>query len=596
MQFALQDGLKLYFSTKINASNYTIDIGATVIENIFNSQFASMITYVQDPSTLLYTYCVDYSQIWQQLYEYDPLESARKFTAKVKANGNTSSLSPNIPGFKDSVYSSVAIFINKIKLETPEIIKVENLGEEIVLVYYSQVANATSYLIELEGVSTGVKQVMTSRLTTVNIYDIISAGINKIKITAKGTGYYIDSNASNEVEYFYTAQLKSPYDVVVVEDETGNETKFYAEFTTTRFAQYYQVQIKQTHQLKNNVDGTKTVQEVSNSDFEIIQNQYIPNVGKTKCDITTYLRNQSFGKFEIQVRAVLEQPQIVEQPIIYSDWSSSTVYDYYDKQLAPTNLIFNRTTKILTFEGVSTALNGYIVKVNYMLSDGTYSSHEINTNSTSVDLTEEIASRGGVGEFVVSIMTKRVDELYLRNSDWSNSITFQFSITLSNPTDFEFKEKFSEVMWVSDINMEYEHLKIEFSNSNISNLVIAEITDETFFNSIFGLRNLLKQYGDGFYKFTVQSFSNKMLVYPSQKVEWTYTKYLKLNTPTLIEVIEKNDGVEATFRTVENAKSYAVLAKLPTQTEWTYVITGILDDGSDSISVDIKQGLSNYFL
>ena len=594
LQFVVQNGLKFYFSTNAHASNYTIDIGSTVIENIFNSQFASNITYIQDPDTLVYTYCVDYSEIWQQLYEYDPMQSARKYTAKVKAKGNTSSQTPNVAGYKDSTFSNVAIYLNKIKLATPEFIKVENLDEEEVLLYYSQVPNANSYLIELEGVSTGTKQVMTSRLTTVNIYDIISAGTNKIKITAKGTGYYLDSDPSIEAEYYYEAILKAPYDVIVVEEETESETKFYVEFTTTRFAEYYQVQIKQTHQLKNNLDGTKSVEELSNPQFVVLPNEYLPNVGKTKCDITDYLKTQTFGKFEVQVRAVLEQPEITEQPVIYSDWSTSAVYDYYDKQLAPTNLAFNSDTKTLTFDGVSTALNGYVVKVNYMLADGTYSSHEISTTSTSVDLTEEIASRGGVGEFVISAMTKRVDELFLRNSDWSSSISFQISITLSNPTNFEFREQFSEVKWVSDINMEYEHLKIEFSNSTITNLVIVEITDDSFFNSIFGLRNLLKQYGDGFYKFTVQSFSKKLLVNPSQKVEWTYTKYLQLNAPTLIEVIEKNDGVQATFTTVDNAKSYAVVAKLPTQTEWTYVVTNILDDGSDRISVDIKQGLANF--
>ncbi len=589
------EGLIVKFKVSTIPQDLTLDIGTNVIENLVSSEYGVYVIYTEIVENSEYEYQINYSKIYEAINGFEPTQVGQRYSAKVKALGDTSLSTPNQAGYRDSVYSDVAIYENKIKLATPEFVKVENFGDENVLLYFSQVENASNYLVQIWSETTQSTYMLTTRLTTVNIYDIISAGNNIIKIRALGTGFYLDSDDSEGEEYFYTAILKAPTDVTVVEEEIDGSTHFYVQFTTTRFAKYYEIQIKQTQRVVDGADGERTVENIPDAEFELLGTKYLTMEGVTKCDITDYLRGKEFGRFEVQVRGVLEQKEVVEQPIIYSDWSNTAYYNYYDQQLAPTNLVFDENTNILTFTGVATARNGYAVKVEYKLEDGTYASHEVITGETTVDLSQEILARGGVGEFRISAMTLRVDELYLRNSDWSTAVVVEIRYTLSAPTNFFYNEVTGNVSWTSDSKMDYETLRIEFSNSNVSNLLILSITDKTFNSSIYGLLNLINQYGDGFYKITVQSHSNNMYINSSIESEFIYTKYLQLNAPELIEVVDRNGKVEATFTTVENGKTYAIVAKLETQNEWSYILEGIQgEDGQATITVDIKQSLINF--
>lgn len=584
--------LVLNFSTDIDTCDFTIDLGSDIIENV-KEKYASFITSTYDEVAGVYNYTIDYSGLYFVLNEVNPLLMAQKYTAKIKSvpntNGESGDSSQNdgsVPTYIASGYSNIAIYINKLKLETPQFIQIENNDEDEVLLYFTQVPNAISYIISMYSESTGTTQVMTSRFTTVNVYDIISAGTNIITITAVGAGYYINSDPSAEEEYYYIAILKAPTDVSVVEEE-DDSTHIYARFTTTRFAEYYKVSIRQTHRVIV-VGDTRTVEEIADAEFEMIDTQYPRGTVFTKCEITQYLLDRnSFGRYEVRVKGYLNQLGDIAE----SEWSEPAVYNYYDRQLMPTNLQVEN--KILTFDGVGSALNGYIVRVDFMLSDGTFSSHEISVSETTLDLTSEIASRGGVGQFKVYAMTRGVDELFLRNSAWSSPAEFSVSITLADPTNFVFNE-YQDVSWSSDPNMEYEHLLIQFSNSSITNLKLVEILDDSFSVSVYSLRSLIRQYGDGFYRISVQSFSSNPLVNPSNRVTYVYTKFVQLDAPVLIEVVERGNRVEATFTTVDNAYSYAVLAKLPGQSEWTKVLTGIMDNGEERLTVDIKNALANF--
>ncbi len=586
VRFALSDtALNVMFDLDREVTNFAININGIDLDSSLYT-LSDHLTYTQNTETGVYNYVLNFSTLYNTVYVLDPLLLAQKFTIKLKALGNIAIDDTSTPGFKDSAYSQVATYENRIKLQTPQFIRVDNLGGENVILYFTQVENATSYLIELESVTSGNIYRLTSRLTTVNIYDVISAGNNKITITAVGTGYYTNSDPSPVSEYFYSAILSAPENIQVVEEQVDGSTHIFVQFNTTRFAEYYKIQIRQIQKVENGV-----VEDIE-SKFVLLGDEFEAGEGITRCDITDYLLNSTFGRFELQVRAVVKQPIAVE-----SNWSELVHYNYYNKPDAPTNLRFDDNTNILTFDGVETALNGYVVRVRYALGDGTYSTHEITTMDTSLDLTEEIQSRGGLGLFVIDAMTLRVDELFLRNSDWSNSIDVTKTYQLSAPTNFEFNEQTFVVSWVSDINMQYETLTITFSNSSQTNLVVESIGAEQGFNtSVYGMRNLTNTYGNGYYKFTVQSFSNQPMVEPSSVATYTYTQFVQLDSPVLIEVVDRNNRVEATFTTVENAYSYAIIAKLPTQnsSEWQVVLDDILDDGNTQITVDIKQALTNF--
>lgn len=587
--------LTLQFTADAHSTDYTIWIDGVEFKNVMtNPEYAQFVSLVDGTSSETVQYVLDVSALYQAVYEYEPLKIAKKYSAKVKALGNVTEAQKDQAGYRDSKYSNVVMYENKIRLETPQFVRVDNLEEESVLLYFTRVENATNYLISITGEISGVTSVATSRLTTCDIYDIISAGKNTITITAIGAGYYENSLPSEPAEYDYTPILKAPNDVEVVEEKIEDETHYFAEFTTTRFAQYYKVDIRKTHEL-NTVDGVKQVVELADATFETLSANYAKGTVKTQCDITDYLTAHGFGKYEIKVRAVLEQPTVPETPFVYSDYSNLVVYGYFDKQPAPTNLQFDKNTNILTFSSVETAVNGYVVKVTLQQNDGTMLSNEIVTSTNTVDLTNVIAGFGGVGAFTMTALTRKVDELFLSNSDWADAINVEIRVKLADPTNFKYNETLQEVSWSSDVKMEYEYLKLTFSNQEITSLTLTEISDHSFNISAVNLRDYIKHYGDGFYKFEVKSYSTKNMVDPSELVTYTYTKYVQLDAPVLISVTDKNNRVEAKFATVENAKTYAVVAKLPTQTTWAKIKTGIDGTGQVNVTVDIKAELASLF-
>lgn len=583
--------LILLFGVQAEASDASVWLDGVDYENVL-TQYTDFIELVLE-SEEAKLYSLNVSALYNQLYEYEPLDVARKYSAKVKAIGNAP-VGSSVAGYKDSKYSNVAMHENKIKLAAPTVVQVDNSDEESVLLYFTRSENATSYQISITSVISGETSITTSRLTTCDIYDIISAGDNTITVTALGSGYYENSEPSEVFEYTYTPILKAPKDVSVTENMVEGTTHYYAEFTTTRFAEYYKVDIRKTHELTV-VDGVKQVVELSTSTFETLSQNFTKGAIRTQCDITNFLITNGHGKYEIRVRAVLTQPEVTETPLVYSDYSNVAVYSYFDKQPAPTNLQFDLDTNILTFTGVETANNGYIVKIS-LIQGETVLSNEIIATTNSVDLTNNIAGFGGVGNFEITAMTRKVDELFLSNSDWATpAVSVAIRAKLSDPANFKYNEDLQEVSWSSDVRMEYEHLKLTFTNQYTTNLVLAEIVDQSFSLSAVNIRNYLRQYGDGFYKFEVQSFSTRDMVDPSERVTYTYTKYVELDSPVLISVSDVNNRVEAKFATIANAKSYAIIAKLPTQTTWAKIKTGIPDGGQANITVDIKANLAALF-
>jgi len=582
----------LTFTGDYRASDYVLWFDGVEYANILtNSNYSQFVTRTNDDENQTTTLKIDISSLYTSIFEFDPLTVAKKYSAKVKCVGNVAD-GALTAGYKDSKYSAVSLFENKIKLQTPQFIMVDNVDEESVLLYFTQVNNATNYLISIESEISGATSVMTSRLTTCDIYSIISAGKNKIILTAVGVGYYENSDPSEAVEYDYTPILKAPNDVEVTEQTLDDGVHYYATFTTTRFAEYYKVEIRKTHELQT-VDGTKRVVELTDTEFELLSANFSKGTVKTNCDITEYLNSKGFGKYEVRVRAVLPQPEVTETPYIYSAYSNVAEYAYFDKQPTPTNLAFNVDTKILTFTGAETALNGYAIRVSVEQNDGSFVSNDIIANDERVDLTTTIANLGGVGKFTITAMTRKVDELFLSNSAWSAPVTAEIRIKLADPTNFKYDDVLQEVSWTSDVRMEYEYLKLTFRNNSIS-YTILEVTDDSFKLSVVNLREYIKTYGDGFYDFAVQSFSHKNMVDPSELVTYTYTKYVQLDSPVLISVIGRNNRVEAKFATSNNAKTYAIVAKLPTENIWTKIKTGIVDNGEAEITVDIKTELSNF--
>ena len=580
------------FSGDYRASDYVLWFDGVEYANIVtNPDYSQFVTSTVDDENQTVAFEVDISSLYASIFEFEPLTVAKKYSAKVKCVGNVTD-EVATAGYKDSKFSAVAMFENKIKLQTPRFVMVDNVDEESVLLYFTQVENATNYLISIESEVSGAISIMTSRLTTCDIYSIISAGKNKIVLTAVGVGYYENSDPSKAEEYDYTPILKAPNDVEVTEQTLDDGVHYYATFTTTRFAEYYKVEIRKTHELQT-VDGTKQVVELANASFEVLSTKFSKGTVKTNCDITEYLESKGFGKYEVRVRAVLEQPEVTETPIIYSSYSNVAEYAYFDKQPTPTNLAFNNETKVLTFTGAETALNGYTIRVSIEQNDGSFVSNDIIVNEERADLSTTIASLGGVGKFTISAMTRKVEELFLGNSAWSTPVTAEIRIKLADPTNFKYDDVLQEVSWTSDVRMEFEYLKLTFRNKAITYTLI-EVTDDSFKLSVVNLREYIKVYGDGFYDFEVQSFSHKNMVDPSQLVTYTYTKYVQLDSPVLISVIGRNNRVEAKFATSNNAKSYAIVAKLPTENVWTKIKTGIADNGEAEITVDIKTELSAF--
>ena len=580
------------FTGDYRASDYDLWFDGVEYENILtNPEYSSFITSTIDDENQTASFEIDISSLYASIFEFDPLAVAKKYSAKVKCVGSVAD-DVTTAGYKDSKYSAIAMFENKIKLQTPQFIMVDNVDEESVLLYFTQVENATNYLISIKSKISGVTSVMTSRLTTCDIYSIISAGRNEIVLTAVGAGYYENSDPSEAVEYDYTPILKAPNDVEVTEQTLDDGVHYYATFTTTRFAEYYKVEIRKTHELRT-VDGTKQVVELENASFETLSAKFSKGTVKTNCDITEYLASKGFGKYEVRVRAVLEQPEVEETPVIYSAYSNIAEYAYFDKQPTPTNLVFDKETKVLTFTGTDTARNGYAIRVSVEQNDGSFVSNDIIVNEERADLTTTIANLGGVGKFTISAMTRKVDELFLGNSAWSTPVTAEIRIKLADPKNFKYDDVLQEVSWTSDVRMEYEYLKLTFRNKTIT-YTLLEVTDDSFKLSVVNLREYIKVYGDGFYDFEVQSFSHKNMVDPSELVTYTYTKYVQLDSPVLISVIGRNNRVEAKFATSNNAKSYAIVAKLPTENVWTKIKTGIIDNGEAEITVDIKTELSAF--
>ena len=586
--------MKLSFTGDINATDYTLWFEGVEYQNILtNKTYSAFATKTIDDVNKVATLGIDISSFSASILGYDPLTIAKKYSAKVKCIGNVGD-SEMLAGYKDSKFSPVTMFENKIKLQAPQVLLVENVDEEKVILYFSQIDNATSYNIRITSAISGVTSVMTSRLTTCNIHSIISAGNNSITLTAVGSGYYENSDPSETIEYNYEPILKAPNDVEITEETLEGNVHYYATFTTTRFAEYYYVDIRKTHELQT-INGTKQAVELTGAIFETLSTKFSKGTLKTNCDITEYLTNNGFGKYEVKVRAVFEQPEVPETPFIYSKKDSNiATYTYFDQQPAPTNLAFDKTTKILTFTGTETAQKGYIIRVKLEQSDGSFITNEISTLETTVDLSETIAILGGVGKFTISAMTRKVDELFLGNSAWATLEPVEIRIKLADPTNFQYSDSLQEVSWTSDLRMEYEYLKLTFRNKSIS-YTLREITDDSFNLSFVSLREYIKQYGDGFYEFTVQSFSHKNMVDDSEIVTYTYTKYVQLDSPVLISVMDRNNYVEAKFATSENAKTYAIIAKLPTEEVWTKIKTNIEDNGEDEITVDIKAELSKLY-
>ncbi len=580
------------FTGDYRASDYVLWFDGVEYANILtNPDYSSFVTSAIDDENQTAAFEINISSLYASIFEFDPLTVAKKYSAKVKCVGNVAD-DASTAGYKDSKFSAVAMFENKIKLQTPQFVMVDNVDEESVLLYFTQVENATNYLISIESEVSGATSVMTSRLTTCDIYSIISAGKNKIVLTAVGAGYYENSAPSEAVEYDYTPILKAPNDVVITEETLDDGVHYYATFTTTRFAEYYKVEIRKTHELQT-VDGAKQVVELENASFEVLSAKFSKGTVKTNCDITEYLESKGFGKYEVRVRAVLEQPEVTETPVIYSAYSNVAEYAYFDKQPTPTNLVFYKETKVLTFTGAETALNGYTIRVSVEQNDGSFVTNDIIVNEERADLTTTIASLGGVGKFTISAMTRKVDSLFLGNSAWSTPTTAEIRIKLADPKDFKYDDVLQEVSWSSDVRMEFEYLKLTFRNKAIT-YTLLEVTDDSFKLSVVNLREYIKAYGDGFYDFEVQSFSHKNMVDPSELVTYTYTKFVQLDSPVLISVIGRNNRVEAKFATSNNAKTYAIVAKLPTENVWTKIKTGIVDDGEADITVDIKTELSAF--
>ena len=574
LEFRLEEGqLNLYFEASEEGED--IEISGSIEVTRLQENYEEYVSKTYNEETKKTEYKINYSGLYKAITGQDPLKEAQRYSAKIKVLGEverSEEVEKQKAGYTSSEYSVLAWYENRIELETPEIQRVDTTKDEEVMLYFSQVAKAQNYEIRIESEESGETNTINSYPTTVNIYESIFSGINKISVRAKGTGYYIDSKWSTEYRYTYEVNLQAPQDVRVEEESANGTRTINVVFTSVRFAEKYEVQIRQTHRVIKNGDGTR-VEEIT-SDFETI-GIYEAGIGITKCEITSGIT--SYGRYEIRVMSVLKDAN--------SEWSRIEEYNYYEQQPKVSNVKYNDEEKIISFDGVATANNGYVVRISYER-NGVVESIEKSTRETRVSVSELEA-----GVYTIEIMTLGVEELYLSNSEWTDKQEIDIRYSLEKAKNFKYREETGILEWESDGRADYDEVRITFNNAQTINLEIEKGAEVT--NRKYMLGELIEIYGYGYYTVQVTSQSNNINISASTS-EWRYTQYVGLDAVELKSVTKVGEEVQVRFGTVANAMAYSILVKLPTQENWKELVTNIFDNGEAEIVVDIKQALINY--
>lgn len=479
--------------------------------------------------------------------------------------------------FYASEWAPVVKYINYVKLNTPQIISVSQKSNTNISLRFSLVENATQYLVQVRGVQTSNTYRSMTIFSTTNIYNLLSPGDNIITVKAIGKNYYYDSDESEGVPFEYNVYLEAPNDVVIYYDEDSN--KYYATFSNLEFAEFYKVRIKQRD--NRNGDALNT--------YTILDEEYLANTDIIICDITDYILTYGYGEYILNVQANSTISNAVQ-----SAWSSNARYCHNEKLSTPQNLSYNEETKMLSWDIVENATNGYNISIYSKYNETYYFEDSL---SNSFDLNSVIQLNGFIGDFEIIISAKAIENKYFSQSDWSDAIEINVYDTLGEAHDFIYYAEDKTLIWSKDNRSDYDSLILSFQDNDCEEY---EILMKQSNIPVLDLSDIFNEYGFGWYRIQVISKSTNELLFDSQSATYEVINYCKLVAPTLISIEgeKESQSLQVKFHTINQGMYYTILASADGE-EYTEVLSDIPQtqkDSEDMISVDIYDALSKTFI
>ena len=416
----------------------------------------------------------------------------------------------------NSMVSNTATYEKTYKLSAPTVELTKNIVENFYNISWTcDDANFVSKYKVVLFTSTGLKEYNINADTNSIIIDEDFIGA---AVTAEGSGNYISSYLSNIV-YPNTVSTQLPNLNITY---TGNTV------TWNAIADYYIVEHNNNRFVTDTNSFTFNLSDLKTSSFNVK---------------VIAIKNNCIAKLkEITVNA--------KQKLATPTFSSTQGFN-------------NTKLYELNFTGVDNAI-GYYVYIKSETSDY----RKINTlfTSTSIDLTNEIISKGEYSEYTVKVQAVADPESVYLNSLNSVEVSVTHAQILSAPSFYTIEDGNGQYISTPIIKSNDGKYILKFSsvdnaekyeiliNNNVKNVLTEDVVPEWYEIDVTNY-----MIGAGLYNIKIRAIpSSTSTSQPSEYVQATYTLKQQLQTVSGVTISEIDGVYTLSFKPVDNAQSYRI--------------------------------------